>query len=420
MEHHEASAEVEQPRGIRGTGRFIISGLAGGHGVFHWFHQSFLVMLPEVQAALNLSALSVGAITATREYTSGAVTLPGGLMADMLRRHWGLILAGCMGLFGIGWLLIGTLPSYPMLLVGIAIVAMAASMWHLPAMASLSQHFTQRRGTALSFHGIGGNVGDAVGPIVTGALLGVLAWHRVLSVYAAVPLFLTFLVFWAYKDLGRAGAVESPSESMAPRLKAQLGLMTELLRHPPLMGIALVEGLRGMAFLAFITFLPLYFNDEVGMSKLVRGLHFGLLQGAGIVFTPILGYVSDRAGRKLVLVPALAILCLLSVLMVPYGEGIALTAIVGALGIFLYSDQPILTAAALDMAGPDSAATTLGVLSLARFGLSAVSPLIAGALYQGIGFDAVLYYAAGLFAASGVILLLIPMGRAVHSAGHHH
>ena len=276
-------------------------------------------------------------------------------------------------------------------------------------------------GAALSFHSIGGNIGDALGPILTGALLGVLTWQNILSIYAAVPIFLTFLVFWAFRDIGRgARELESTGEPPGQRLRAQLRLMRTLVKRPSLMGIALVEGLRGMAFLAFITFLPLYFDNEVGMSKLARGLHFGLLQAAGIIFTPILGYVSDRTGRKLVLVPALVILCGLSLLMVPFGDGVALAVLIGALGIFLYSDQPILTAAALDITSHDVAATMLGVLSLSRFVLSAMSPLIAGALYQWIGFDAVLYYAASLFAVSGLILLVLPMGRPVHAAGHHH
>ena len=63
-------------RDVRSRGGFIISGLTGGHGVFHWFSQSFLVMLPEVQAHFGLSEVGVGAIAATRSRPGPVLIIP--------------------------------------------------------------------------------------------------------------------------------------------------------------------------------------------------------------------------------------------------------------------------------------------------------------------------------------------------------
>ncbi|MCI0780025.1 MAG: hypothetical protein J4N93_01915, partial [Chloroflexi bacterium] len=49
-ETQTGQAIAEERRGLRSTAPFILSGLSGGHGVFHWFSQSFFVMLPEVVA----------------------------------------------------------------------------------------------------------------------------------------------------------------------------------------------------------------------------------------------------------------------------------------------------------------------------------------------------------------------------------
>ena len=158
-ETHTSSADLGTS-GLRGTGPFILGGLSAGHGVFHWFSQSFFVMLPEVVATFGLNGLQVGAIATTREVVSGIIALPGGVITDMVRRHWGLVLAICMGLFGVGWLIMGIAPVYPVLLVGMAVVAAAASMWHLPAAAALSRRFIDRRGSALSIHGVGDRRGN--------------------------------------------------------------------------------------------------------------------------------------------------------------------------------------------------------------------------------------------------------------------
>ncbi len=418
-ELHVETTETHQHQGVRRTAPFILIALSGGHGIFHWFTQSFFVMLPAVVAAFGLSGLQVGAISTTREVVSGVIALPGGVVTDMLRRHWGLVLAGCMALFGVGWLIMGISPVYPVLLLGMGVVAMAASMWHLPATAALSYQFAHRRGSALSFHGVGGNIGDVLGPALTGGLLLVLSWRGILSIYAVVPLLLTFVVFWAFRDIGRTGTQTTAPTSFQEQMDQTRLSFKE---HPRLWGIMTVAGLRGMANVAFLPFLALYLGLEtqLGMSKPSLGLHIALLVGVGIVSTPVMGYLSDRLGRKIVLVPGMLGLAVLTALLVPFGEGIGLIVVIALLGIFLFSDQPILTAGALDVIGEGVVASTLGVFSFSRFALAAASPLIAGILFDSSGIEATFLYIAGLYVVATVILMIVPMATPRHSAGDGH
>ena len=411
---HAAHVSTEGQTGIRKGATFIISGLSSGHGVFHWFTRSFDVMMPEVREAFGLTGVGVGGITTTRELVSGLIALPGGIVTDLLRRYWGWVLAACMAVFGFGWLVIGISPVYPLLLVGMALVALASSLWHLPAMSALSHHFSHRRGSALSFHGVGGQAGDALAPVVTGFLLVTLAWQQIISIYAVVPLLLTFVVFWAFRDLGRTGYQE---EAEKPDIRSQLAQSARLFKNPKLMLITLIAGLRGMAFVAYIPFLTLYLHDTLGLSVQSRGAHLTLLVLVGIISTPIMGYLSDRFGRKTVLIPGMLFIGIMTVLLVPFGEGIFLLVILALLGTFLFSDQPILTAAALDIVGEGVAASTLGVLSFSRFVLSASSPLIAGYLYNRNS-DYTFFYIAGLFGIATFLLLFLKLPK-VESAGHH-
>jgi len=415
-EHHDhGQTEAARHHDIRGQGNFLIAGLTSGHGVFHWFLQSFFVLLPEIEETFRLSKVGVGAISTTRETVSGLVTLPGGIIADALRRHWGLILALCMGGFGVGWLVVGQAPVFPMFLIGVAVVSVSASMWHLPALASLSSHFAHRRGTALSFHGIGGSIGDAIGPIVTGFLLGYLTWRGILSIYAVAPMLIAFLVYWAFRNIGRTNLGSNDSGKTGWAGQTQV-----ILRNPVLWGITLVGGIRGMAFIALVTFLPSYFTSDLGMSDLARGAHFGLLVAVGIIATPVMGYLSDRLGRKLILVPGMLFLASIVFLMAHFGDGTSLIVLLSLLGVFFYSDQPILTASALDIVGERVATTTLGALSFARFVLSAASPLIAGFLYDNYSMDYVFYYVASLMALGAMLLLTLPLKSPSQAAGHHH
>ena len=398
---------TSQERDIRMTGRFMITGLASGHAVFHWVIQSFVVLLPEIQAAFQLSAVGVGGLLTSRELASGIVRAPGGMMADMLRRHWGFLLAACLLAGGLGSLVMGVSPIYPLLLVGIALVAIAHSIWHLPSSASLSYHFPERRGLALAFHGVGGSVGDVAGPLATGALLTVLGWKGILSVYAVVPLFLAFLAAWSFKNIGSVREPEEKSSGQPSRAE----LTKRLLTNPVLWGITVVRGFRAMCLVALVTVLPLYLGNELGMSPFDRGVHIGLLIAIGLVAKPLAGHMSDKWGRKRVLVPGLLWSCVVALLLIQFSEGIGFTVSIVLLGLFLYPDQPILTAATLEIVGRDVSATALGTTTTVSLIMSAASPLIAGALYQSYGLEPTLYFIAALFGAAAVILALLPLAN---------
>ena len=394
----------QRKRDIRDSNGFILSALAGGHTLFHWMIQGFVVLLPEIQATFHLSGVGVGALITTRELASGFVSLPGGFIIDPLRRYWGLLLAVCIGGISLGSLILGLSPVYPLLLAGIAIVAISHSIWHLPASASLSYHFSQRRAMALSFHGVGGSIGDVAGPVATGSLLLVLGWQGILSVYAIAPFFLAFMAVWAFRGIGGPD-----TDTGAADFNRRKEATKRLLRNRAMWGIIAVRGLRSMCLVALVTILPLYLANDLGMSPFLRGIHIGLLIAIGLIAKPMMGYLSDRVGRKQVLVPGLIWSCAISLLLAGFSEGIALTVLIALLGLFLYPAQPILTAATLEIVGREVATTALGIVAFFSFLMAAVSPLIAASLYEALGLDAALYYVAALFAAAAVILALVPL-----------
>ena len=400
------SSEVQVPVSGR---KLIVPGVAVGHSVFHWVLQSFLVALPEIQQAFGLSSVGVGGILSAREFAAGLVALPGGVLVDIFRRYWGPLLALCLAACSVGCFVIGVSPVYPLLLIGVAVVAISHSIWHLLAAASLSHHFPQRRGTVLSFHGVGGSVGDVAGPLVTGALLAFLTWRDILSVYAVVPLFLGATAIWALRNIGsmeERDAVAGPQRIEATK---------RLLRSPVLWGLTLVRGFRAMTLVALVTILPLYLDNDLEMSTTLRGFHVGLLIAVGLIAKPVAGILSDRFGRKQVLAPGLAWSCLAALALLAFDAGIMLTVTIALLGLFLYPDQPILTAAVLDELGEEVASTGLGITTFAGFIMSMFSPLIAGGLYETFGFQAVVYYIAALFAGASLVILLLPLRRTTSS-----
>ena len=390
----------------------ILWGLTAAHGIFHFMSQSFSVMIPAIKETFGISPVQVGAIITAKELAAGISSLPGGIMSDYLRRYRSLIMAACMVTFGLGWLIIGISPVYPLLLVGMITLAMASSLWHLPSLAELGLQFSHRRGAALAVYGAGGSMGDIFGPVLTGLLLGVLTWRGIISMYAVVPLVMAFWAFWAFREIG-SNHTNPKQDNRAEHidLKTQLKTTRSILRHTHILRVNVVAGFRGMAFDIIATFLPLFMKEVFGFSAKSIGFHFGLLWAIGIVSSPLMGHLSDRLGRKHVLVPALLYSSLLIVLLALFGKGILFTIIIVLLGVSIRSDYSILSATILDIAGEKVATTMLGVLSFSRFVMAAASPLIAGALYQYIGMKVTLFFVASLFAASAVIFSTVDLKK---------
>ncbi|HIF43952.1 MAG TPA: MFS transporter [Dehalococcoidia bacterium] len=406
-----AASEItpSEKQNVRFTARVMVTALAVGHVGFHWILQSFVVLVPEIQQTFGLNGVGVGGIQAVRELTSGLITLPGGVLVGMLRKWWGWLLGICIGASGLGSLLMGISPAYVLLLIGVAVVSVSHSLWHLPAAASLSHHFASRRGTMLSFHGVGGSVGDVAGPLITGALLLVMGWRGILSIYAIAPFFMAFMAVWVFKGIGDVREDDAKVAGLAERLA-----MTKMLfKSRLLQGITAVRGLRSMALVAVVTLLALYLGNDLDLAVFDRGFHIALLIAVGLLAKPVAGMISDKFGRKQVLVPGLIWSCVLTLLMVGFNDGVSLTITIALLGLFLYPDQPILTAALFDVLGREEATIGLGVVSFVSFLMAAVSPLIAGGLYEVWGFQAGLYYVASLFALAAVIFTLLPLNKKI-------
>ena len=274
----------------------LLGVITGGHFVIHWFQQLFPVLLPSVKAGLGLNDVQVGALTSARQMAQGTLNLPSGLLADSLVRHRALILASSLVIMGLAYLLFGKAPSFVWLLFAAGLVGLGSEVWHPAAAATLSNRFPERRATALAVHGMGATSSDTITPLVMGALLVTFPWQNVLALQI-VPAFLVGLLV-----LRGLRGIFTGAGSQASR-SAQIREIGELARNPVFLTISAARGLTQMGRLVVLTFLPIYLQEHLGYSPFILGVHIMLLHAMGTISQPILGFLSDRFGRKAVLLP---------------------------------------------------------------------------------------------------------------------
>ena len=107
----------------------------------------------------------------TVQHLAGAISnLPGGFVVDTVGKK-GYLMAASLFWVGFPYALMSLTHDFWMLLVCVTLVGIGNNIWHPAAIPTLAYRYPERKGLVLSFHGMGGNLGEAIAPFVIGALL---------------------------------------------------------------------------------------------------------------------------------------------------------------------------------------------------------------------------------------------------------
>ena len=404
---------IQRTTGRRQSRNFILGSLSLGHGVSHLYDQGFPVFLPAIQAAMGLTNFQVAFLLGIRQGGFGAVNLIGGAIVDQMKASWGAILTGCMIWAALGFVVVAASPNLGVLVIAVAIISVPGALWHLPATAALSRRFPDRRGFAISIHGFGSNIGNVLAPLVAGGLLTFMLWRHILLIYTIPAAVMAVFVWWSLKDLGIEEGDEQREDKPQRRVIAGYREGLAMFKSPVFTALVLAAAIRGVANNALFQWAPFYLTKAtdggLDMGYFAAGVHLSLLTGMGIISAPLLGYLSDKYGRKQVLVPGMIIAAVLTMFIVSAGDSLMLAVLLGGIGLFSFALQQIILASVLDVVGKGTEATASGLI----FGINGVlgfgSPFLAAFIIQDLGgYGSIFYYTGILTMIAAVTIVFIP------------
>ena len=402
-----------RPVSLRQNRNFLLGSLSFGHGISHLYDQGFPVFMPAIKAAMGLSNFEVAFMLGIRQGGFGAVNLIGGAIVDQMKASWWPILTGCMIWAALGFLVLAASPNLAVLTIAVIIVSIPGALWHLPSTAALSRRFPDRRGFAISMHGFGSNIGNVLAPLLAGGLLTIMAWRPILLIYAAPAALMAVFVWFSLKDLGIEDGDDQTNLKSKGRVLSGYREGLAMFKIPVVATLVLAAAVRGVANNALFQWAPFYLREAedggLAMGYFSVGVHLSLLTGMGIVSAPILGYLSDRYGRKQVLVPGLIIAATLTMFVVSAGDSILLAVLLAGIGLFSFALQQIILAALLDVVDKGTEATASGLI----FGINGLlgfgSPFLAAFIINQLGgYGSIFYYVGALTVVSAVIISVIP------------
>ena len=356
-----------------GTGRFQTSRvmlLSIAHFV-HDVYTSFLApLLPSLIEKFSLSLTQAGLLTTVMQLP--ALLNPFiGKLADSMSLRYFVIFAPM--LTAIPMSLLGVAPSYGVVMILLFFTGISVSLFHVPTPVFVYRCSGAKAGRGMSFFMTGGELARAVGPLLITAavsLFGFNGYYPVMIVGIAAS-----AVMWVkLKDLPAA-----PKRSKAPSIRATCREMQSLLL--PLSAIIIARGFMHASLAAFLPLYILQRTDDIWLA----GISLSSFEAAGVVGIMTIGTLSDRFGRKrmllfsLVLAPAF-LLCF------AYTSGLLQFCILILTGFTLLSTTPVMLAMVQEASG-DGSSSANGVFMMISFLARSAVVVIVGIVADQIGLD---------------------------------
>ena len=360
-------------------------------------------LLPLFARELGADPRLIGIIVGASTLTGVVLKLPAGAWSDIVGRR-ALLLTGAavFGLMPFTYLAVSGLG----LLIALRVVHGSATAIFGPvASASLSDIAPpDRRATWLSAYSTLQGAGQAIGPVLAGYLIAMRRFDLAFLLAGAIAL-ATPMIVWRWPATEQRSAVNERSA-----LRRFSDGIKEVGRERRVLVASLAQSAQFLLNGSLNAFLPLYAIEALGMSAAAVGWMFAMQTVTTLATRPVIGVLSDRIGRRSVIVTGLAT-CSAAVWMISTAESVSLL----MTAVFLYAGGVAVTTAA-------TSAYVTDVAPRARYGAAhgvfgtiydvgdAAGPIVAGLIVAAWGY-APMFQAMAIIAISAAVAFYVCSAR---------
>lgn len=332
-----------------------------------------------------------------------------GLIARFGEREMAAVGATIVGLSSIA---AARAPSYEWLLIlrglggfGSAFFLGALTAWLIGTISE------DERGRAMSIFQGSIGVGLLLGPLFGGFIVGVATPNTSFYIYGAVCLLFAPMALRTMRGPHAAPDAltegpdlteEHPAGPMRPSMRA----LRPLLADSSYRAALAVSAATFVIISAPAALIPRYWTDTLHASKSTSGVPFFVEALASLAIIWHAGALSDRRGRKAVLVPAMAVSAVAALLVGVSSTTTMLLVWMALLGLASGYTRPGPTAIVADVASPDMRAVAVSGYRIAGDLGSLIGPAMTGILVKFFGFTAA-WFGVAVFIALAFVVTLV-------------
>lgn len=303
--------------------------IGAGHLVTDIYQGALPAMLPFLIADKNISYAAAAFLIFAANASSSIIQPLFGIYSDKISLPWALSLGLLLGGLGIG--LSGLMPSYYGIFILVALSGIGIALYH-PEGARLTNKFAGKNKTsAVSIFAAGGNIGFAVGPIITTAVLMLfgLSGTVILSIPAVI---MSIILIFQIPNFSKPVKKLSRNSNMIKVMEEK-----QVDEWDPFLRLILTLLCRSIVFFGLNTFLTLYWMKVLHQSEIQGSIALSTLIVVGAVGTLFAGKLADKVGNKKIILIGYSCLLPLLLIFLNIKNPILSTLILIPLGFALYA-----------------------------------------------------------------------------------
>ena len=347
--------------------------------VAHAVNHAQAVVLPLIYLKItddfHVGVDTIAFLAAGGAFAAGVVQLSFASLTRLVSRRR-LLGAGGL-LFGGGFVAQAFAPGFPTFAAANVLSRIGGSPQHPVGNGLLAEQFPpERRGFAISAHISGGNVGTVVVALIGAPIIAMFGWRGAAIVFGIPALAIAVAILLLIRERGtdRAAAMAGGSVRDAYRAIAR----DRDLRWLYLTSI-LGGGGRGLGVVNL--FVLIYLTKVIGLSESLSGLMYGALIVFSVPMPLVAGWLSDRIGRKpLIIGVYLGGAIGFVVFLISGSSLVGLWAGIVLMGLFSFAESPQLQALLADIARPSIRDATFALYFTLAFGVGSLWVAIYGAI----------------------------------------
>ena len=371
---------------------FILIALIGGLAIFS-STLSKTPVLPLFALSLRATPAEIGWIVMASTIPGILVSYPAGALSDYLGKQ--RVLLASLVVFATAPFLYLVIETAWQLMAVRFYHGFATAIFGTVASAAIAERYTADRAARLSAYSSVTIVGRSIAPFLGGTLISLANFH---AVYIACAI--SGVLALAVGLLLRDGTPPQTTKLELPHFWASL---KTVLRDRGIMLVSLVEAAQYLVFGAIEAFLAL-FAASIGIPAWQIGVILGV-QLVSIVFAkPLMGRVSDRVGRRRVILPGLLIGAA-SVVLIPFAPSfIGLTVLSLVFGLGFATVTSSTTALVADLTRDGRYGSSMGVLRTVMDVGQSIGPVLTGFIVGVAGYGSAFTLLAAILVLAALML----------------